>query len=180
VTYIRPLAAEHADRIAGFDCGDDDLRGFLRDDAHRLQLGHVVRTYVALDDEADDQLVGYVSMMADAVVLETKERKGLLLLSSDHPVVPAVKVARLAVSTTRKRQGLGRFLMHFAVSKAYDAASVVGCRVLTVDAYPSSISFYEHLGFVRNRAKPYKRKEHPSMRLDLFASLLPAWLATPE
>ena len=45
----------------------------------------------------DAELVGYMTLLADAVVLETKERKRLALSAHDHPAVPALKIARLAV-----------------------------------------------------------------------------------
>jgi len=40
-----------------------------------------------------------------------------------------------------------------------------GCRLLTVDAYPESVAFYERFGFVANRAKPYQGRTHPSVQL---------------
>jgi hypothetical protein len=45
-----------------------------------------------------------------------------------------------------------------------------------VDTYPQSVAFYERLGFVRNKAKEYRDRGHPSMRLDLYAAARPAWL----
>ena len=65
--------------------------------------------------------------------------------------------------------------MYYAYSSAHDLAERVGCRLLTLDAYAESIAFYERLGFVRNQAKAYEGKAHPSMRLDLFAPAVPAW-----
>jgi ribosomal protein S18 acetylase RimI-like enzyme len=72
--------------------------------------------------------------------------------------------------------GLGTMLMRFAVARGYEIADAAGCRLLTLDAYPDAIAFYKRLGFQRNRAKPYREREHPSMRLDLFAPGLPSWL----
>jgi hypothetical protein len=57
-----------------------------------------------------------------------------------------------------------------------DFADLCGCRLLTLDAYPESMGFYEHLGFVRNLDKTYAERNHPSMRLDLFAPVPPTWL----
>ena len=74
-------------------------------------------------------------------------------------------------------RGGGESLVRYAHAKALDLAEQVGCRLLTLDAYASSIPFYERLGFVRNQAKVYEGKGHPSMRLDLFAREVPAWIS---
>lgn len=51
--------------------------------------------------------------------------------------------------------------MSFAFVSALDVAAYAGCRLLTVDAYPAAIAFYERLGFVTNRAKEYQTKDAP-------------------
>jgi len=172
---IRQVRGEDQPELAAFECGDDDLNGFLRDDALRLQQRNTVRTYLAL---YDGDLVGFISLMVDAVVLETKERKTLRLNHADHPVLPALKIARLATAKSFREAniGLGTMLMRFAVARGYEIADAAGCRLLTLDAYPDAISFYERLGFLRNNAKPYREREHPSMRFDLFAPSQPSWL----
>lgn len=170
---IRGLEPSDAPLLEQFDCGDDDLNGFIRDDALRLQEQHIVRAYVLF---YDDRLVGYVALMADAIKLQTPERKRLRLRSRDHPWVPAVKVARLAVAGEFQRKGLGITLMRFAVAMAYAAGDSVGCRLLTLDAYPAAVDFYRRLGFAFNKAPDYRERAHPSMRLDLYAPEVPVWL----
>jgi ribosomal protein S18 acetylase RimI-like enzyme len=170
--------------FADFSCGDDeddaDLNEFIRDDAWRLQSLNVVRTYVAL---YDGQACGYVALMADAVSLKPNERKkirapGVALGFDDHPVVPAIKIARLAVhkATRESCRGVGEYLVRFAFFTALDLAEVAGCRLLTLDASMKSIGFYEKLGFRPNLDGPYVGRKNPSMRLDLFAEEPPSWL----
>ena len=173
---IRPIAAADAEAARGFSCGDDDLDDFLRSDAIRLQEQNVVRTFSAA---YDGNLVGYIALLVDAVELKFSERKKLALHFRDHPIVPALKIARLGVSQgfRARHRGVGEALMYYAYSSALDLADRVGCRLLTLDAYPESIAFYERLGFVRNQAKAYEGKAHPSMRLDLFAPAVPAWIS---
>jgi ribosomal protein S18 acetylase RimI-like enzyme len=174
---IRQLTAADLDALRSFDCGDEDLNGFVRDDALRLATQRAVTTYIA---RYDGSVVGYVSLMVDAIVLETKERKRLAFRHDDHPVVPALKVARLGVSSTFRsaHSGLGMALMRLAATAGFQISEWAGCRLLTVDAYPQAIAFYERLGFLRNRSKEYRERTHPSMRLDLFASAMPSWLDT--
>lgn len=160
--------------IATFTCGDVDLDDFLRTDAIRLQEQHVASTYLAFFEE---QLVGYMTLLADAVILETKERKRLALSSRDHPAVPALKIARLGTSESFRatHAGTGTALVQLAHAVGLDLSERVGCRVLTLDAYPEALPFYEKLGFVVNRAKLYEGRHRPSMRLDIFPSKPHAW-----
>jgi hypothetical protein len=57
-----------------------------------------------------------VTLLADAVVLKTNERKRLKLLSDDHPVIPALNIARLGVASgVRERvRGIGQALVSFS------------------------------------------------------------------
>jgi ribosomal protein S18 acetylase RimI-like enzyme len=184
---IGKLVPEDLRRAAEFSCGnteeDEDLNDFLRSDALRLQTRNIVATFVAYYGEAGSAtLIGYVSLLADAIKLETKEKKRLELAHDDHPFVPALKVARLAVDADFKREfrGTGEALMRFACGRALSVAEFAGCRLITLDAYPKSAGFYERLGFRRSRAKEYAAKEHPSMWLDLFAPRPPRWLSGAE
>jgi GNAT superfamily N-acetyltransferase len=177
---IRQLTENDKDLLAPFTAGDHDLDDFLKSDAWRLQELNVVKTYLALYQ--GEGLVGYISLLADAVVLETKERKKLSLSHQDHPVIPALKVARLAVRVDFRDQyrGGGEALVRFAYTRALLLSDIAGVRLLTLDAYPQSVEFYKKLGFVENKAKVYQEKMHPSMRFDLFAPTLPAWVYPPK
>ena len=68
---IRLLSAADIEALRSFDCGDEDLNGFVRDDALRLATQRAVTTYVASYDGA---ITGYVSLMVDAIV--SKRRSG--------------------------------------------------------------------------------------------------------
>lgn len=172
ITPLVPGEATHS-----FSCGDPDLDDFFANDAHRLQRSHTVQTYLARHVETGAKILGFVSLMTDAVRLQTQERKHLDLLSSDHPVIPAIKIARLGVCTSMQRgEGIGTALVRFAFLTAQEVAESAGCRLLTLDAYPNAISFYEHLGFTKNRDKEYRERTRPSMRLDLFSRELPLWI----
>jgi ribosomal protein S18 acetylase RimI-like enzyme len=174
---VRVLTAADGPQLAAFTCGEADLDDFVRSDALRLQSHRVARTYLAFYGV---ELVGYATLLADSIVLETKERKRLALGSHDHPAVPALKIARLGVSESFRatRSGVGSALVRIALAVGADLSDRIGCRLLTVDAYPDAVAFYERLGFVRNRAKAYQGREHPSMRLDIFPPEAPAWSTT--
>jgi GNAT superfamily N-acetyltransferase len=171
---ILPLGS--GESASPFTCGDADLDDFLAHDAERLQQSHAVQTYLARCVETGPKVLGFVSLMTDAVKLQTKERKGLNLLKEDHPVVPALKIARLGVCKDMQASGIGTVLVRFAFLQAHTVAENAGCRLLTLDAYPSALAFYQRLGFAMNREKAYRDQARPSMRLDLFAPTLPEWI----
>jgi GNAT superfamily N-acetyltransferase len=190
---IRLLAEQDLGLLPPFDCGDQDLNEFLRDDAWRLQQLHTVTTYLAL---YEGTLQGYVAVTLDAVKLERSDARKLKLAHDDHPVVPALKVARLACAADFRAayRGLGEAMMGYAAAIALSFSSAAGCRLLTVDAYPDAVAFYESLGFVANKIKATPaatgatsapppsastappRPSHPSMRFDLHAKVLPTWV----
>jgi ribosomal protein S18 acetylase RimI-like enzyme len=173
---ILPLTAADALNLEEFSCDDDDLNDFVRTDALRLQNEHATQCYLARRESTGARVLGYVALLTDAVLLESKERKGLGLRDA-HPVVPALKIARLGVSHDLQRgNGIGTALVRFAYFKGIEIAESVGCRLLTLDAYPQSVGFYEKLGFVCNRSKEYRDRAHPSMRLDVFSEMSPDWL----
>jgi GNAT superfamily N-acetyltransferase len=178
---FRVLSERDAEAVTAFSCGNADLDDFLRSDALRYQAHHVATTYLGI---YEDRTVGYVTLMADAVILSSRERKQLRAPNStplgydDHPVIPALKVARLGACQEFRTDfsGCGHALVRFACWQALMASRSFGCRLVTVDAYPEAIEFYERIGFARNRAKPYKDRERPSMRFDLFAPEVQDWL----
>jgi ribosomal protein S18 acetylase RimI-like enzyme len=184
---ILRLEPEDVVRATEFSCGtsdeDEDLNDFLRSDALRLQARNIVTTFVAYYGEVGaGVLIGYVSLLTDTIKLETREKKRLDLAHDDHPFMPALKVARLAVHAAFGRQfrGTGEALMRFGCERAFHVAELAGCRLITLDAYPKSVGFYEKLGFKRSRSKEYAAKEHPSMWLDLFGPEPPRWLSGAE
>jgi len=182
--YFEPLLSEHIPRFETFSCGVPDLDAFLKEDALRLQEAHISFTYLAwLEREGgDDAVVGYISLITDALTLEPDERCDLPAIR--FAVLPALKVGRLATDKRFREEtvGIGTTMMRFAFAKGLELAGIVGARFLTVDALHAPegsvrkpVDFYTKLGFVRNAAPTYaKKKQFVSMRLDLFGSQTPS------
>lgn len=175
---IRPLGQAHD--LAGFDCGVKDLNEFLQNDALRYAARRIARVYVAL---LDDRVVGYVALVADSLVLETREKKKLDLKHRDPKYVPAIKVGRLGTCAGFKNRGIATELLRFSIDVANLASRYIGCRLLTLDALPTSMAFYEKRGFIRNKhnskkgkGKSGKKSDTTSFRLDLRTENLPAWV----
>jgi GNAT superfamily N-acetyltransferase len=158
--------------VSAFDCGDPDLNEFLQKDASAYQNEHLSFTRVVFHEK---ELVAYITLLTDSIVLKTPEKKKLVDFHDSVMQWPALKIGRLAVATARQKQcGIGKALLQYAVGLAIRIGreSGVGCRFLTVDAYPVSIGFYERHGFVvnKNYVDKEKPKTHPSMRYDILKS----------
>ena len=140
---IARLGSQHV--RATFDCGVAALDEFIRRYARQNDERGLSRTYVAVQSGAPDVL-GYVTVRVGEVAcadLPPEERTRL----PRYPV-PVLHVARLAVDTRARGQGLGEQLLIFALRKALAAATEVGLWGVEVVAKDDAARrFYERYGF---------------------------------
>ena len=149
--------------LKSFDCGDEDLNDFIKTDALGYhQKGFAKTTCVFFDKK----LIGFYSLAADALTLETKEKKGKL--EDNLKKYPAIKLARMAFIKEMQRQGLGGLVVEIIKGFAIDLNQKgLGVRFVTVDAYPAKVDFYKHCGFVANDGRS-KTSPTISMRCDIY------------
>jgi GNAT superfamily N-acetyltransferase len=149
--------------VRRFDCDDDDLNDFLQSDALAYQGQHLAGTFVVFEGE---NLVAFFAIAADAIRLEVDEPpEGCR--EKEIRRYPALKLARLATHKDHQRRGIGAEVLKvcIGVAIAMHEESHVGCRFVTVDAYPSKIDWYLKRGFERNKA--YRsRTATSSLRLE--------------
>ncbi|MBI4360555.1 GNAT family N-acetyltransferase [Candidatus Micrarchaeota archaeon] len=160
---IGPLRDERT--VNGFHCGNEDLDGFLVQDAWPFQQTKLAATYLCFHQH---EVVGYVALTADSVRLAEEEKRHFLENKARLHEFPAVKIARLAVKASWQRQGIGSFLVRVSLGKLWTLSESIGCRFATVDAKPGAQPFYEAHGFVRNLHKQEKSRQTVSMRCDLL------------
>jgi ribosomal protein S18 acetylase RimI-like enzyme len=118
-----------------------------------------------------------MSLIADAIKLSTSEKE---LHNLDYPfkTLPAMKIAKLAVSSSFKEQygGIGSHMIDFAVDIADSAYEThFACRFVTVDADiehdPGVVVFYTKNGFIQNIEMNNKKSKTINMRKDILDSL---------
>ena len=149
-----------------FDCGVPALDEYLRQYALQNQKRHAARTYVAT---RGNRVVGYYTLAYGSVALEeapSSVKAGL----AKHPI-PVILLARLAVDTSERGQGLGAGLLKDALLRTVQAAEIAGLRAMIVHAKDDSAkAFYERFGF-----EPSPIDEHHLFLKvsDIFASLVP-------
>ena len=71
-----------------------------------------------------------------------------------YTTIPAVKVARLAVSVDYQGKGIGKEALQFAIYVAQMVRDYSGVVFLTLDCYEHRVSYYEKFGFQRNLFQP--------------------------
>jgi ribosomal protein S18 acetylase RimI-like enzyme len=131
---------------AGFRCGEPSLDRYLKEQAGQHQRDGIATTHVIVEDASPTEILGYCSLAAAQLSLADmlpEDRQRL----PRYPV-PAVRVARLAVSMAARGRGLGRLLLGHAVNSALAVRTQLGVRVLIVDALDDrAAAFYRGYGF---------------------------------
>jgi GNAT superfamily N-acetyltransferase len=139
----RRLAPEH--QTADFDCGNEALDRWLREQALRAEEAAIAATTV-WTPPAEDRVVGYFS------VAPTQLRRSELPRGSTggYSTVPGYLLGRLALHRELQGQGLGTQLLLDALEVIVAAAEHGAGRIIVVDAIDEhAAAFYELHGFVR-------------------------------
>ena len=126
-----------------FDCGIEVLNDFLSRYSQKNDSLGIGKTFVALDEK--DNIAGYFTLATAQVGFDEipDDYRGKL---PKYPI-PALRIARLAVSKDLQGKGVGKWLLAQAFIKIIQVADVTGLYFIIVDAKESSKSFYEHYGF---------------------------------
>jgi GNAT superfamily N-acetyltransferase len=154
--------------VSNFDCGHSDLNDFIRVDCPLHISQRLSFTRLAL---YENDIVGYITLLADSIALHITEREWFIQKNITVPHVPALKVGRLGIENKYKGRNIGTALMKYAVGVAFrmnDDLSV-GCRFLTVDSDQDAVGFYAKMGFVMNLHRDYKGRKYPSMHYDIVS-----------
>jgi len=162
-----PLTQEHD--VSAFDCGDHDLNEFVQVDCHSYQGQYLSHTRLALHGQ---QIVGYITLLSDCIILKTNEKRKLFSFHRKIYFFPSRNIARLGVGQQYQKSGVGKAMLKYAIGVAarLNHEMGIGCRFITVDAYPESVSWYEKRGFIHNKHLMNPNLSHPSMRFDLLKS----------
>jgi GNAT superfamily N-acetyltransferase len=160
---LQLVTADHSKyNPATFDCAHPDLNDFIKNDCPGQIEKRLSVTKIALYEGV---IVGYITLLADAITLHPDEQEGFAFKQ-----VPALKIARLGIEQKYQNQRIGTALMKYAVGVAIrmNDGLGVGCRFLTVDSDPNAIKFYAKLGFVMSQHRDYKKKDYPNMHYDII------------
>lgn len=134
---------EHHDRDA-FDCGEESLNKYLKQQASQDMKRQLGITHIAVSSDDVARIVGYYTLAMTSVAPGTMPEKRL----PEQMPLPAVLLGRLAIDASFKGHGLGEYLLMDALARCERVAlSEVGAVAVVVDALPSALSFYSNYGF---------------------------------
>ncbi|WDR00892.1 GNAT family N-acetyltransferase [Devosia sp. J2-20] len=161
------------DRLSGLKLGDQafqPLKSFLQNHAQKYHLSELAKTYAAFASTAPDKAVAYITLVCGQV--ETQVQVGDQIgsdVSYTYDHCPAVKIARLAVDTRFKGNGLGQYLVDFALGLTREEIMPrIGCRFVIVDAKQTAVKFYQDkCGFTLINTVENKALPSPVMFMDL-------------
>jgi ribosomal protein S18 acetylase RimI-like enzyme len=160
-------------RLDSFFCPIEEYNNYLFQEALRSQNDQMALTWILLE-RSTGAISAYMSLIADAIKLSATEKE---LHNLDYPfkTVPAMKIAKLAVSTPfqEKYKGIGSLMVDMAIQIAESCNEQhFACRFITVDAdiehNESVLSFYQKNGFIPNEETNNKRRKTISMRRDIL------------
>ena len=141
---VRQLRA--ADDRAVFSCGQPDLdRFFLRYAGQNQFKHHLGVTWVAVDGDQGDRILGFATVSAsqiEATGLPPELRRRL----PRYPL-PVLRLARLGVDQSAQGRGVGLLLLKSVFVLARQMARAVGCVGVVVDAKAEAMAFYGRFGF---------------------------------
>ena len=146
---IEKLRSDHA--VEGFDCGSEELNRFLVRYALTSQRASSSQTYIGL---ADLSIVGFYTLAAGQVSYEDSPQR--LTKGLAHHPVPIMLLARLAVSNTWQKRGIGAALLKDAMRRTMQASDIAGIRAFAVHAKDEAAQqFYTHFDFIPSPTDPY-------------------------
>ncbi len=157
------------DRCNSLSLGDSTfipLKSFLRNEAKELHLNDLAKTFV-LTKHQETKVLAYITTLCTQISIENFEPNNQIK-DFRYEYYPAIKLARLAVDSSLKSQGIGSHLIDFVIALAIKYVMPhTGCRLLLVEAKSKSVGFYERIGF-KNIDKLDSQVDRPkTMFLDL-------------
>lgn len=139
---VGQLRPEHDKSV--FSCGIEALDAYLRNQASQDVRRKVASCFVAT--ASDNRVVGYYTLASTSLLfsgLPPAIQKKL----PRYPLVPAVRMGRLAVDHTYKGRSLGAALLADGLHRTI--ASEIASFALVVDAKDETAArFYLHHGFI--------------------------------
>lgn len=142
---VEPLSRSHNRKL--FDCGDQEIDRFLREQALQDHEKDMSRTLVLVDETSDrDRIIGYYTLAMRQVTQEE--------IPGDRPRIkrgiPVVLLGQLGIDSRFQRRGLGEMLLMDAQARISEISRHTGIRAMMLDARNETLArWYEQHDFLR-------------------------------
>lgn len=170
--YFSPLSEQ--DHVADFDCGDDEINEFLKEDSFNFQKEKITNTFLFKDHT--EKVVAFFSISNDCLndigyesnVWNKLHRRIKLPNQKRIRQYPSVKITRLGIDNSLQGKGISHQLLDFIKYWTF-IEHKPACRLLILDAYnkPKQLNMYEknYFIFLSDNDKDHK---HRFMYFDLL------------
>ena len=141
---IEPVSRRHDRKL--FDCGDDEVNRFLREQALQDHEKDMSRTMVLIDEADQTRIIGYHTLAMRQVLQEE--------IPNDKPKIkrsiPVVLLGQLGVDKAHQGHGLGDLLLMDAQARVDEISRRTGIRAMMLDARNERLAtWYEQHDLVR-------------------------------
>ena len=136
--------------VNDFDCGDEDLNDFIKNEVHFYKKQFLAMPYVVTERDKDDKILAYFTLANDKIAVTdfasnsqfNKFKKKNFNREKYLRSYPSVKIGRLGISKDLQGEGIGTHILRF-IKLYFLEDNKTGCRFITVDAYNAAVPFYE-------------------------------------
>ena len=146
---IEPLSDAH-DRVA-FDSGIAALDRYFASQATQDLRRRIAACFVAVERDTKT-VVGYYTIATSSVPL-TDIAAATARKLPRYPLVPAVRIGRLAVAISQRGKGLGAGLLIDGIARSI-RADIMAFAVVVDAKDDAAVAFYKHHGFIAFASAP--------------------------
>lgn len=159
--YFETLNEKHD--LSDFDCGDDDLNDFLKNDALSQQNDKLNITKLVM---YDGRILGFSTLLTDTIFLKNIKNEKLqfkikekLKINKKYKEISAVKIGRLAIRKEYIGKCLGSHILRNIMKNLKDISeNKIGFRFIIIEGYAKAFNFY-----VVNNGFEYLEKDTKSI-----------------
>jgi len=153
--------------ISDFECDLEELKKFLEEDALNQSKQSVNKTFLWISKK-NKKLIAYITICADAISLDGVRKDEMQRVGIKYKSLPALKICRMAVKKDYTKQGIGKRMLSFAITRALKINDEAACRFITLDAKNDEkiieslkpIRFYKKMGFEELKRRPKDNTIH--------------------
>lgn len=185
-TTFKLLNEDLRHHIKDFDCGNDDLNEFFREDSIKYSEQLLGKTYCFHLDNDESKMVALFTVSNDSIKTQhlpnsrAKSVKKKIPREKQSSSFPSVLIGRLGLhkefhGVVNNEKSIGDEVMDFIKAWFVDPSNKTGCRFIVVDAYNQEkvINYYSRNGFKmlfssEEQEGEYFEREEVRTRLMMF------------
>ncbi len=140
--YSLAKALQEHINLSDFRCEKQIFVDYLQTMAIDDDKNNVAKVWLFVTH--DKQVVGYVTLIMSQLTATFHPKLSKI---TSHRYVPGILISEMATHSDYTGTGLGRLMIEWVASIAFDLARYVACRLVIVESEPDKTEIYRHWGF---------------------------------